>query len=151
MGYTSAWSAWYLMSHSDWKYINNSLLSLRSQAHLANIWQRLQEMWINQVIPIYLSFFCKVRLFKIEVIICKLFKLPSKLLNNELTLVCLCRTLVGVVWKPMSSTAKVCSRVFNQTCGASRCERNCSVFEQIHMKKRNHLEQKWLNDFVFVQ
>eukprot|EP00253_Pinus_taeda_P033798 PITA_33798 len=31
------------------------------------------------------------------------------------------------------------------------CERNWYVFERIHMKKRNHLEQKWLNDLVFMQ
>eukprot|EP00253_Pinus_taeda_P004389 PITA_04389 len=34
---------------------------------------------------------------------------------------------------------------------ASGCEQNWSVFERIHTKKRNLLEQKWLNDMVFVQ
>eukprot|EP00253_Pinus_taeda_P004265 PITA_04265 len=42
-------------------------------------------------------------------------------------------------------------RVLSQTCSASSCERNWSVFEHIHTKKRNCLEQKWLNDLVFVQ
>eukprot|EP00253_Pinus_taeda_P023859 PITA_23859 len=42
-------------------------------------------------------------------------------------------------------------RVLSQTCSASGCERNCSVFERIHTKKRNRLEQKRLNDLVFVQ
>eukprot|EP00253_Pinus_taeda_P014881 PITA_14881 len=42
-------------------------------------------------------------------------------------------------------------RVLSQTCSASGCERNSSVFERIHTKKRNCLEQKWLNDLVFVQ
>jgi hypothetical protein len=41
--------------------------------------------------------------------------------------------------------------VLSQTCGASGCERNWSVFERIHTKKRNRLEQKRLNDLVFVQ
>eukprot|EP00253_Pinus_taeda_P008258 PITA_08258 len=41
-------------------------------------------------------------------------------------------------------------RVLSQTCSALGCERNWSVFERIHTKKRNHLEQKWLNDLVFV-
>jgi hypothetical protein len=41
--------------------------------------------------------------------------------------------------------------VLSQTCSASRCERNWSIFERIHTKKRNHLEQKRLNDLVFVQ
>jgi hypothetical protein len=42
-------------------------------------------------------------------------------------------------------------RVLSQTWSASGCERNWSVFERIHMKKRNHLEQKRLNDLVFVK
>lgn len=41
--------------------------------------------------------------------------------------------------------------MLSQTCSASGCERNWFVFERIHTKKRNHLEQKWLNDLVFVQ
>jgi hypothetical protein len=46
---------------------------------------------------------------------------------------------------------KFAIRVLSQTCSASGCERNWSVFERIHMKKRNCLEQKRLNDLVFVQ
>eukprot|EP00253_Pinus_taeda_P027736 PITA_27736 len=42
-------------------------------------------------------------------------------------------------------------RVLSQTCSASSCERNWSIFEHIHTKKRNCLEQKRLNDLVFVQ
>eukprot|EP00253_Pinus_taeda_P004351 PITA_04351 len=42
-------------------------------------------------------------------------------------------------------------RVLSQTCSASGCERNWSVFERIHTKKRNRLEQKRLNDLVFMQ
>eukprot|EP00253_Pinus_taeda_P031449 PITA_31449 len=42
-------------------------------------------------------------------------------------------------------------RVLSQTSSASGCERNWSVFERIHTKKRNRLEQKRLNDLVFVQ
>ena len=42
-------------------------------------------------------------------------------------------------------------RVLSQTCNASRCEHNWFVFERIHTKKRNRLEQKLLNDLVFVQ
>ena len=39
----------------------------------------------------------------------------------------------------------------SQTCSASGCEHNWSVFERIHTHKRNRLEQKRLNDLVFVQ
>eukprot|EP00253_Pinus_taeda_P008053 PITA_08053 len=42
-------------------------------------------------------------------------------------------------------------RVLSETCNASGIERNWSVFERIHTKKRNRLEQKRLNDLVFVQ
>jgi len=42
-------------------------------------------------------------------------------------------------------------RILSQTCSASGCERNWSVFERIHTHKRNRLEQKRLNDLVFVQ
>eukprot|EP00253_Pinus_taeda_P009841 PITA_09841 len=42
-------------------------------------------------------------------------------------------------------------RVISQTCSASSCECNWSVFERIHTKKRNCLEQKRLNDLVFMQ
>jgi hypothetical protein len=46
---------------------------------------------------------------------------------------------------------KFAIRVLSQTCSASGCERNWSVFERIHTKKRNRLEHKRLNDLVFVQ
>ena len=46
---------------------------------------------------------------------------------------------------------KFAIRILSQTCSASGCERNWSVFERIHTKKRNRLEQKRLNDLVFVQ
>jgi hypothetical protein len=42
-------------------------------------------------------------------------------------------------------------RILSQTCSASGCERNWSVFEHIHSKKRNRLEHQKLNDLVFVR
>ncbi|WOL05637.1 hypothetical protein Cni_G14366 [Canna indica] len=42
-------------------------------------------------------------------------------------------------------------RVLSLTCSATGCERNWSVFEHIHSKKRNHLEQQRLNALVFVK
>eukprot|EP00253_Pinus_taeda_P025112 PITA_25112 len=42
-------------------------------------------------------------------------------------------------------------RVQSQTCSALGCECNWSIFECIHTKKRNCLEQKRSNDLVFVQ
>ncbi|XP_058220192.1 uncharacterized protein LOC131330585 [Rhododendron vialii] len=42
-------------------------------------------------------------------------------------------------------------RVLSLTCSSSGCERNWSVFEHFHSKKRNRLQQKRLNDLVFVK
>ncbi|XP_060195011.1 uncharacterized protein LOC132624215 [Lycium barbarum] len=42
-------------------------------------------------------------------------------------------------------------RVQSLTCSSSGCERNWSVYEQIHTKRRNRLELKQLNDLVFVK
>ena len=41
--------------------------------------------------------------------------------------------------------------VLSLTCSAMGCERNWSVFEHIHSKKRNRLEQQRLNALVFVK
>ncbi|XP_022899334.1 uncharacterized protein LOC111412634 [Olea europaea var. sylvestris] len=41
-------------------------------------------------------------------------------------------------------------RVLSQTCSSSGCERNWSMFEHIHSKKRNRLEHQRLNDLVYV-
>lgn len=46
---------------------------------------------------------------------------------------------------------KLAIRILSQTCSASGCERNWSVFEHIHSKKRNRLEHQKLNDLVFVR
>ncbi|KAH9292586.1 hypothetical protein KI387_042231, partial [Taxus chinensis] len=46
---------------------------------------------------------------------------------------------------------KLALRILSQPCSASGCERNWSLFEAIHTKKRNKLTQKRLNDLVFVQ
>ncbi|XP_019430823.1 PREDICTED: uncharacterized protein LOC109338133 [Lupinus angustifolius] len=42
-------------------------------------------------------------------------------------------------------------RILSQTCSASGCERNWSVFEHIHSNKRNRLEHQKLNDLVYVR
>ncbi|XP_058741895.1 uncharacterized protein LOC131614308 [Vicia villosa] len=46
---------------------------------------------------------------------------------------------------------KLAIRILSQTCSASGCERNWSVFEHIHSKKRNRLEHQKLNDLVYVR
>nr|XP_043623309.1 uncharacterized protein LOC122595077 [Erigeron canadensis] len=42
-------------------------------------------------------------------------------------------------------------RVLSLTCSATDCVRNWSTFDHIHSKKRNRLEQQWLNALVFVK
>ncbi|XP_031739008.1 uncharacterized protein LOC116402801 [Cucumis sativus] len=46
---------------------------------------------------------------------------------------------------------KFAVRILGLTCSASGCERNWSVFEQLHSKKRNRLAQSRLNDLVFIK
>ncbi|CAN1792647.1 hypothetical protein LINPERHAP1_LOCUS19762 [Linum perenne] len=41
-------------------------------------------------------------------------------------------------------------KLLSQTASSSGCERNWSVFERIHTKRRNRLEHKRLRDLVFV-
>ncbi|CAN6878736.1 unnamed protein product [Brassica oleracea] len=45
---------------------------------------------------------------------------------------------------------KLAIRILSQTASSSGCERNWSVFERIHTKKRNKLEHQRLNDLVYV-
>ncbi|KAK4278372.1 hypothetical protein QN277_016227 [Acacia crassicarpa] len=45
---------------------------------------------------------------------------------------------------------KLAIRVLSLTCNSSGCERNWSVFEMVHTKKRNCLKQKTINNVVFV-
>ncbi|KAL6559543.1 hypothetical protein OROGR_004660 [Orobanche gracilis] len=57
-------------------------------------------------------------------------------------------------WKIFGVSApylqKLAMRILSQTSSSSDCERNWSVFDRIHTKKRNRLEHQRLNDLVFV-
>ncbi|GKV27719.1 hypothetical protein SLEP1_g36855 [Rubroshorea leprosula] len=46
---------------------------------------------------------------------------------------------------------KLAIKILSLTCSASGCERNWSVFEQIHSKKRNRLEHQKMHDLVFIK
>ncbi|KAJ9544552.1 LOW QUALITY PROTEIN: hypothetical protein OSB04_024259 [Centaurea solstitialis] len=46
---------------------------------------------------------------------------------------------------------KFAVKVLSLTCSSSGCERNWSVFEHLHSKKRNQLEQQKLNDLVYIK
>ncbi|XP_021996920.1 uncharacterized protein LOC110894059 [Helianthus annuus] len=45
---------------------------------------------------------------------------------------------------------KFAIRILSQTASSSGCERNWSVFERIHTKRRNRLEHQRLSDLVYV-
>ncbi|XP_073298398.1 uncharacterized protein [Primulina huaijiensis] len=42
-------------------------------------------------------------------------------------------------------------KILYLTCSSSGCERNWSVFEHIHSKKRNRLSQQRLNDLIYIK
>ncbi|XP_043693381.1 uncharacterized protein LOC122643875 [Telopea speciosissima] len=46
---------------------------------------------------------------------------------------------------------KLARRLLGLCCSSSGCERNWSIFEFIHTKKRNRLEHQRLNDLVYIQ
>ncbi|XP_021663829.2 uncharacterized protein LOC110652532 [Hevea brasiliensis] len=58
-------------------------------------------------------------------------------------------------WKTYSSSTpnlqKFAVKVLSLTCSASDCERNWSVVEYLHNKKRNQLYQKRLDNLVYVK
>ncbi|KAI3904083.1 hypothetical protein MKW92_027377 [Papaver armeniacum] len=41
-------------------------------------------------------------------------------------------------------------RILSQTCSGTRCDRNWSTFERIHLKSRNRLEHERLDSLIFV-
>ncbi|KAL6319822.1 hypothetical protein AAG906_036886 [Vitis piasezkii] len=45
---------------------------------------------------------------------------------------------------------KLTIQILSQTASSSGCERNWSVFERIHTKRRNRLEHQRLNDLVYI-
>ncbi|CAH1438747.1 unnamed protein product [Lactuca virosa] len=58
-------------------------------------------------------------------------------------------------WMQYGSSAPILKnfdvKVLSLTCSSSGCERNWSVFEHIHSKKRNRLERQKLNDLVYIK
>lgn len=61
----------------------------------------------------------------------------------------------GVWWTQYGAAApalkKFAVKVLSLTCSSSGCERNWSIFEHLHSKKRNRLEQQKLNDLVYIK
>ena len=75
----------------------------------------------------------------------------SSIINLDSSTSChLNRSLVAKFRQWYARSKEFPTRILNQTCNASSCERNWSMFEKIHSKKRNRLTQKRLNDLAFV-
>ncbi|CAA7060169.1 unnamed protein product [Microthlaspi erraticum] len=74
--------------------------------------------------------------------------------SREIALTCSKTTRPDEWWKlfgfDIPDLQKLAIRILSQTASSSGCERNWSVFERIHTKKRNRLEHQRLNDLVFV-
>ncbi|XP_048613108.1 uncharacterized protein LOC106430951 [Brassica napus] len=75
-------------------------------------------------------------------------------LSREMALTCSKTTRPDEWWKlfgcDIPDLQKLAIRILSQTASSSGCERNWSVFERIHTKKRNKLEHQRLNDLVYV-
>ncbi|XP_027915193.1 uncharacterized protein LOC114174556 [Vigna unguiculata] len=52
---------------------------------------------------------------------------------------------------PTPNLQKLAIKILSLTCSSLGCERNWSVFEQIHSKKRNRLDHKRLHDLVYIK
>ncbi|KZV50714.1 hypothetical protein F511_19626 [Dorcoceras hygrometricum] len=61
-----------------------------------------------------------------------------------------CIDEVAIYQDRLGSIQSLAIKILSQTSSSSGCERNWSVFERIHTKKRNRLEHQRLNDLVFV-
>ncbi|XP_057965655.1 uncharacterized protein LOC131155937 [Malania oleifera] len=49
------------------------------------------------------------------------------------------------------NSQKFAEKILSLTCSATSCERNWSIFQHLHSKRRNRLSQQRLNDLVFVK
>ncbi|XP_024009284.1 uncharacterized protein LOC112084392 [Eutrema salsugineum] len=74
--------------------------------------------------------------------------------SREMALNCRKTTRPDEWWKlfgcDIPDLQKLAIRILSQTATSSGCERNWSVFERIHTKKRNRPEHQRLNDLVYV-
>ncbi|XP_061360438.1 uncharacterized protein LOC133304421 [Gastrolobium bilobum] len=77
------------------------------------------------------------------------------LFGNSLAIATRARKQTALWWNSFGDDCKelqtIAIRILSLTCSATRCERNWSVFDQIHSKRRNRLEQQRLNALVFVK
>jgi hypothetical protein len=58
--------------------------------------------------------------------------------------------MVESVWRQAPILRKLAIRILGKTSSSSGCERNWSIFERVHTKRRNRLEHQRLNDLVYV-
>ncbi|XP_028089575.1 uncharacterized protein LOC114289927 [Camellia sinensis] len=84
----------------------------------------------------------------------RLFRDRQDSFGRELAIITSKKTQPDEWWKMFGHSApnlqKLAIRILSQTSSSSGCERNWSVFERIHTKKRNRLEHHRHNDLVCV-
>ncbi|XP_061351356.1 uncharacterized protein LOC133296400 [Gastrolobium bilobum] len=77
------------------------------------------------------------------------------LFGNSLAISTRARKQPALWWNSFGDDCKelqtIAIRILSLTCNATGCERNWSVFDQIHSKRRNCVEQQRLNALVFVK
>ncbi|XP_034694081.1 uncharacterized protein LOC117920577 [Vitis riparia] len=84
-----------------------------------------------------------------------LFTNVQGLFGNELTVRTRKTRAPAEWWAAYEASApnlqKFAMKVLNLTCSALGCERNWSIFENIHSKRRNRLDHQRLNDLVYIK
>ncbi|KAI9126444.1 hypothetical protein K1719_002865 [Acacia pycnantha] len=77
------------------------------------------------------------------------------LFGNSLAIATRDRKQPALWWNSFGDDCKelqtIAIHILSLTCSATGCERNWSVFDQIHSKRINRLEQQRLNALVFVK
>ncbi|XP_061352114.1 uncharacterized protein LOC133297067 [Gastrolobium bilobum] len=83
------------------------------------------------------------------------FDRAERLFGNSLAIATRASKQPALWWNSFGDECKelqtIAIRILSLTCSATRCERNWSVFDPIHSKRRNRLEQQRLNALVFVK
>nr|KYP44384.1 hypothetical protein KK1_034110 [Cajanus cajan] len=83
------------------------------------------------------------------------YKVAGELFGTELAIAMRKKVSPAQWWRLYGSSTpnlqQLAIKILSLTCSSSGCERNWSVFEQIHTKRRNRLDHKKLHDLVYVK
>ncbi|XP_020233452.2 uncharacterized protein LOC109813641 [Cajanus cajan] len=83
------------------------------------------------------------------------YKVAGELFGTEVAIAMRKKVSPAQWWRLYGSSTpnlqQLAIKILSLTCSSSGCERNWSVFEQIHTKRRNRLDHKKLHDLVYVK